>query len=428
MHAPRGGDLSRHSRSAVISPTAFGQYRLLKRIGSGGMAEVFLAEARGIGGFETLLCVKCIRQERAADKDFIRLLVEEAKIVSHIVHPNVAQVFDLGCVDDRYYIAMEYVDGIDAFGILKAAAERGIHLPVPAAALIVRELVNGLAAAHGQTDSAGQPLHIIHRDISPHNVLVSFDGDVKIIDFGVAKAALRDATTQAGVIKGKYNYLSPEQARGQPLDHRTDIFSAGIVLFELLAGEPLYPGDHIADLLDQTRRAKVPPLKRYRSDVPKALSAILSKSLDRNLDRRYANAQAMSADLDAFLAQHAGGYGRGDLTALLAWLVSEEHRVSQAPPPPPAPAGARGEPTGKVDAFANRVRSADELEAEPTRVANPEDIRARRQARAAGFEVPPTPVLKRVRRRKLLPLYLALAALALVGVGGVLAFLHLAGR
>jgi serine/threonine protein kinase len=421
------------SADVLPSPIRFGRYRLLKRIGSGGMAEVFLAEARGIGGFETLLCVKCIRKERAADTDFIRLLVEEAKIVSHIVHPNVAQVFDLGCIDDRYYIAMEYVDGIDAFGILRAASERGIHLPVPAAALIVRELVNGLAAAHGQTDSSGQPLHIIHRDISPHNVLVSFDGDVKIIDFGVAKAALRAATTQAGVIKGKYNYLSPEQARGQPLDHRTDIFSAGIVLFELLAGEPLYPGDQIADLLDQTRRAKVPPLRKFRSDVPKALSAILSKALERNVEKRYASAAAMSADLDAFLAQHAGGYGRGDLTGLLAWLVSEEHRVSAVPPPapPPAPApasGARGEPTAKIAHFVDRSRSADELEAEPTRVANPEDILARRRARAAGFEVPPTPILKRVRRRDRRPLYVGLAVLALVLTAGLLAFVHLATR
>ncbi len=390
-------------------PIPFGPYQLLKPLGSGGMADVFLAEARGLGGFNRLLCVKCIRKERAADKDFIRLLVEEAKIVSHIVHPNVAQVFDLGCVDDRYYIAMEYIEGVDAFAILQAAVERGIHVPVLAAALIVRELASGLAAAHGQADSEGRSLGIIHRDISPHNVLVSLDGDVKIIDFGVARASLRETATQAGVIKGKYNYLSPEQARGGALDHRTDIFSAGIVLFELLAGEPLYPGDQIADLLDQTRRAKVPPMRRFRSDVPKPLLAILTRALERDADQRYPTAQAFAADLDAFLVQHGSGYSRADLSALLVWLL-------KTPDGKP-----KYGPASKPSAFPSGVRSVDDLEAAPTRVANLEDIRVRREARAAGFEVPPTPIAKDAPRRA--GRWALAAALAvIVGIlGGALA-------
>jgi serine/threonine protein kinase len=392
------------------APIPFGPYQLLRPLGSGGMADVFLAQSGGgVGGFERLLCIKCIRKERAGDRDFIRLLVEEAKIVSYIIHPNVAQVFDLGCVDDRYYIAMEYVEGVDAFAVLQAAVERGIHVPVLAAALIVRELVNGLAAAHGQVDAEGRPLGVIHRDISPHNVLVSFDGDVKIIDFGVARAALRATATQAGVIKGKYNYLSPEQARGGELDHRTDIFSAGIVLFELLAGEPLYPGDQIAELLDQTRRAKIPAMRRFRNDVPKPLLAILTRALERDVDQRYPTAQAFAADLDAFLAQHGSGYSRADLAALLVWLVK-------------TPDGkAKYGPESRPSAFPSGARSVDDLEAAPTRVANLDDIRVRREARAAGFEVPPTPIAEPPPRH-LGRFALAALVAVLVGVlGGALA-------
>jgi len=282
------------------------------------MAEVFLAAARGVGDFEKLLCIKRVLSEYAKN---LQLLINEAKIVSHISHPNIALVFDLGRVEDQYYIAMEYVDGMDAFGLLRASSERDLHVPCAAAAMIVRDVTEGLAAAHRQTDAKGQHLGIIHRDISPHNVLVSYDGDVKVIDFGVAKATLREQQTQAGVIKGKYNYLSPEQAQGEPLDPRTDVFSAGIVLFELLAGEPLYPGENIAQLLDLVRKAKIPSMRKLRPDVPAPLTKIMNRALQRNRAKRYGSAGEMAEELTDFLLVHAADYRRSDLAELVSFFA-----------------------------------------------------------------------------------------------------------
>ncbi|MCC7540043.1 MAG: protein kinase [Deltaproteobacteria bacterium] len=312
------------ARDAV--PATFGPFTLRRQLGAGGMAEVYLATATGAEGFEKFLCVKMIRRRYAEDPDFIQLLVEEAKILVHLQHPNIGQVFDLGVIDGRYFLAMEFVDGIDAFKLLLAASDKDIHLPIEAAAYIGRELCAGLAFAHEQTDSLGRPLGIIHRDVSPQNVLIAYEGEVKLVDFGVAKARLRAQQTEAGVVKGKYNYLSPEQAAGETLDPRSDIFSAGIVLHELITGRQLYEGDNVALLLDMARAAKVPHPAKLRTDVPKALAQVALKALARKPKDRFATAGEMRDALDAFLRQHAPGYGAAKLSELVAWLV---------PPPEP---------------------------------------------------------------------------------------------
>jgi serine/threonine protein kinase len=191
------------------------------------MAEVYVAKTQGIGGFEKLLAIKVIHPTYSEDEQFITMLVEEAKLSVLLNHNNVVQTFDLGCTEDTYFIAMELVEGADCYRMLKALRQRKALLPLDICAYIVSAVCSALDYAHRKRDSGGNPLRIVHRDVSPQNVLVSFSGDVKLADFGIAKAALRTQDTQVGIIKGKYYYMSPEQAWGDPMDHRSDIFSAG---------------------------------------------------------------------------------------------------------------------------------------------------------------------------------------------------------
>jgi hypothetical protein len=355
----------------VFTPQRFGPYQLLRRIGVGGMAEVFLATRPGIEGFERFVCIKRVLPEHVHDTEFIELLVHEAKLVSRITHPNVAQVHDLGKVEDQYYLAMEWIDGVDVLALLKACEEREVHVPVPAAAFIVHEVARGLHAAHTQTDDEGRPLGIVHRDVTPTNVLISFEGAVKLIDFGVARHVLRSRQTAVGVVKGKYNYLAPEQARGERVDARADVFAAGILLYELLAGEPLYPGRNAAEVLAKARAAKIPSLRKIRSEVPPDLERIVLAALARERDQRLPTAQALADELEHFLTGHAPGYGAAQLAQLVRYLFpdraaaaaggggppsvismsdlgvveeepDEEERIAAAPPPPPA----RGRPPG----------------------------------------------------------------------------------
>ena len=257
-------------------PRPFGPYTLQRRLAVGGMAEVYVAKAKGIGGFEKLVAIKVIHPRYSEDDHFVQMLVEEAKLSVLLTHVNVAQTFDLGCIDDTYFIVMELVEGADAYKLLKRAAERPAQVPLDLCAYIASEMCQGLDYAHRKRDMTGAPLRIVHRDISPQNVLVSFAGEVKIVDFGIAKAALRSANTEVGVIKGKYYYMSPEQAWADPVDHRSDIFSTGIVLHELLTGRMVYEEDNLPKLLDRVRKAEIPRPSKLRPEVPPELDEILT--------------------------------------------------------------------------------------------------------------------------------------------------------
>jgi serine/threonine protein kinase len=349
------------------------------------MAEVFLATKAGFGGFERQLCIKRIRPEFAGDELFVRLLIDEAKLTSGLNHPNVAQVFDLGQVDGLYYIAIEYVDGIDLFKLLNQAGEAEVHIPVGAAALVALKIARALQAAHTHTNNLGQPQNIVHRDVSPHNVLLSGTGDVKLIDFGIAKAKTRLSQTEVGVIKGKYNYLAPEQATGGRVDARTDIFALGILLYEMLAGTPLYAGNHIAALLDQARRVKIPSLRKWRSDVPAHLSKIMRKCLKKKPEQRYESAQAVVADLEAFTASRGEAYKKRELAHFIEWLPAQSATPSDPPTPTP-------EEKRKHVFEDPRVLSSGQLDSAPTQIANPLEIASRRKARASGHSLQPVPV------------------------------------
>ncbi|MBZ0116119.1 MAG: protein kinase, partial [Sandaracinaceae bacterium] len=282
-------------------PKAFGPYTLLRRLAVGGMAEVYVAKTKGIGGFEKLVAIKVIHPRFSEDAHFVQMLVEEAKISVQLTHVNIAQTFDLGCIDDTYYIAMELIEGADTYRVQRRLEDRKIPMPLDIAAFIGAEVCNGLAYAHRKRDHEGRPLGIVHRDISPQNVLVSYSGEVKLVDFGIAKAALRGGQTEVGVIKGKYYYMSPEQAWGDPVDGRTDIFATGILLHELLTGVMVYQEENVPALLDRVRKADVPSPRKRRPDVPPELEAIVMKAVAREPADRYPSAQAMAQDLMRFL-------------------------------------------------------------------------------------------------------------------------------
>ena len=286
--------------------TYLGPYYLVKLIAIGGMAEIYLAATKGVAGFEKQLALKVIHPDYADDQRFVQMLVDEAKITVKLNHPNIAQTFDLGKIDNCYFISMEFVDGADFFQILKRTSEARDDLPIESALLVVSEALLGLSYAHQKCDEQGNPLQIIHRDISPQNLLISRHGEVKLVDFGIAKAANLSTKTRAGVIKGKLVYMSPEQSWGDKVDQRTDIFSAGIVLYEALTGGSLYLEKNPVKLLEMVRKATIPPPSSRRpADISPELDAIVMKALAPRPDDRYQTAMEFAETLTAYLRRLA---------------------------------------------------------------------------------------------------------------------------
>ncbi|MCE5195393.1 MAG: protein kinase [Nitrospiraceae bacterium] len=275
----------------------FGQYLLLDKVGSGGMAELFKAKKLGIEGFERVLAIKRILPHLSSDDEFIDMFIAEAKLVARLSNKNIAQVYDFGKIAENYFISMEYIRGKDLRAILKKCRDKGIKFPVPLSVFIAKEVASALNYAHSQNDNMGRNLNIIHRDVSPQNILISYEGEVKVVDFGIAKAGAHSKTT-TGVLKGKLSYMSPEQAWGKQIDHRSDIFSLGIVFYEMLTGERLFKGDSELNTLEMVRQAKIEPLpSKINTDLPLKLEEKLMKVLAREPDERYQSGAEMEKDM-----------------------------------------------------------------------------------------------------------------------------------
>ena len=316
-----------------IQPVTFGAYALLERLAMGGMAEVFLARTEAQ---ERYVAIKRILPNIAADDDFIAMFIDEAKIAGQLTHPNIAQIVDIGKINSSYFIAMEYVSGQDLRALWDRVRESAVDdtagirgLPIGLACHIIKKLAEGLDYAHRKRDPKGRALGIIHRDVSPQNVLISYEGDLKIIDFGIAKAANRIVKTQTGILKGKFAYMAPEQARGEPIDHRSDIFAIGVVLYELLSGERAFKGDTDFVLLEKVRRVDVMPLRELRPDLPRELERIVMKALSREAGDRYAWASALAGDIDRFLSDQGISTSREELGAFLRRSFRTEHAEEQ---------------------------------------------------------------------------------------------------
>jgi len=304
-----------------FKPIPFGKYYLLDRVNTGGMAEVFRAKAFGVEGFERIVAVKRILPSIAADTDFITMFIDEAKLAVQLNHANIAQIFDLGKVRENYFIALEYVHGKDLRAVFDLVRKRSLRVPVELACYVMMKICEGLDYAHRKRDSGGRELELIHRDVSPQNMLISFDGDVKLIDFGIAKAAGKSSRTRTGILKGKFGYLSPEQVRGEVIDQRSDIFGIGIVLYELLTGERLFVGDSDFSTIEKVRSVEIVPPRELNTAIPRSLERAVMRALSRDRDTRYQSALELHDELQTVLherARRGQTFGRKELSA---WMV-----------------------------------------------------------------------------------------------------------
>jgi serine/threonine protein kinase len=332
-------------------PSQFGRYTLVQRLATGGMAEVFKAKILSAHGFEKLLVIKRILPNLAADKTFVSMFIDEAKLTAQLIHPKIVQVTDFGEEGGQYFIALEFVDGFDGLGLLRSAAQKHVRLPIPICMWIASEVLDALDYAHNAKDGDGRPMHLVHRDISPSNVFIARRGDVKLGDFGIAHAQERESKTQAGTLKGKYGYMSPEQVTGAELDGRSDIFAVGIVLAEMLMGKRLFTAPNDLDVLLMVRDGRLERWDKYCKDFPGSLDGIVRKALAKNLDDRYQTAAEFRDALEDLQFKFGMRIGPPDLGALVAdlfdpapdavnrlkekakrWEV-KEHRSSPTPPP-----------------------------------------------------------------------------------------------
>ena len=290
--------------SEAKKPIRFGKYTLIDRIAVGGMAEIFLARQAGLEGFEKTIVIKRIRPHLSKQSNFVKMFLNEAKLAAQLNHPNIVQIYDLGKIGESYFIAMEYIFGRDMRRIIPKADALGIPFPMVYALKIASSVCEGLYYAHARTDMYGNALNIVHRDVTPENIFVSFDGTVKVLDFGIAKAANQIEQTRAGEIKGKLSYMSPEQCMGKPLDNRSDIFSLGVVLYEWLTGFKLFTGDSEVAILKSITEGKIYAPSYFKADIPEGVEAILMKALEKDREKRYQTAWEMQYDLDQFLSQY----------------------------------------------------------------------------------------------------------------------------
>lgn len=283
----------------VFKPIQFGKYQLLDKIAVGGMAELYRAKLTGAEGFEKLIAIKKILPNLSEEENLITAFIDEAKLAALLHHENIVQIYDFGSMDDDYFIAMEFLFGKDLRTIRQAAKKREMPLGMENILHVISRICAGLDYSHNLRDLQGQPLNIIHRDINPQNILVTYEGQVKIIDYGIAKAASQNTKTRENLIKGKLAYMSPEQANGQTIDHRSDIFSTGIILYELLAVKRMFEGETM-HVLSLVREAQYDPPEEVIPDLPAKLNQILRRALAKDPVERYQSAGEMLADLEEF--------------------------------------------------------------------------------------------------------------------------------
>ena len=350
----------------------FGKYRLLYRIAVGGMAEIFVAQQEGMQGFSRKIVIKRIRPNLSSKETFVNMFLNEAKLAAQLNHSNIGQIYDLGRIGSSFFIAMEYVRGRDMRAVVRKAERRNIPFPLEYSLLVAREILEGLYYAHRKKDDNGNPLNVVHRDVTPENVILSFDGEVKLLDFGIAKAENMTSDTRAGEIKGKLGYMSPEQIKGKNLDQRSDIFSFGVVLYEWVTGHRLFGQGEDAEVLRNVVEGKIYPPSYFKDDLPEPVEALIMKSLRRNRQERYQSAWEMQFDINQFMSKLAFNPSNIHLSNFLRQLFSEEiskeeKRLSEAERQ--AMIEAAGDDEGEREVTASVVvDSTGEAPADDTRV------------------------------------------------------------
>ena len=381
------------SRPAQASTVGYGRYQLIKKLAAGGMAEVYLARQSGMEGFEKLVVVKRILPHLASDQEFVQMFLNEARIAARFNHANIVQIYDLGKIEDTYFIAMEYIHGEDLGRIMRKAWNAGSWLPPELALRALAGACEGLHYAHVKTDDSGRPLNVIHRDISPQNILVSFDGGVKIVDFGIAKAADSSNATRAGTIKGKYAYMSPEQAQGKDVDARTDVFALGLVLYELLTGvRPLKRETDIQTL--QAALACEIEVPSKVASISDAMDALVMKALTRDVNARYQSAQEFQLAIEDFLVTNQMAASSVHLAEFMKGLFAErlsEEARSGRPAPSVSDPSFPSVPVQEVGT-GPQVPDVPSWEAPSGEVPSPgENTQSRRTRATLGDIAPPAP-------------------------------------
>ena len=320
----------------MAQPEVFGKYHLLEKIATGGMAEVYRARSYGMAGFEKILVVKRILDHLSRDEEFVNLFIDEARIAVSLIHVNIVQVFELGEENGSYYMAMEYVHGLDLARLVNRANKVG-SFPIHLATFVLVEALKALQFAHDRRDDEGRHLNIVHCDISPQNLLISFSGEVKITDFGISRASFQ-ATEQHDVIRGKYAYMSPEQVEGKPLDGRSDLFSLGIVAYELMTGRRLFKARSREETLARVKRAEVPSPRGFRPDLSEELEDFLLKALARYPEQRFADAGEMLDALSAIIVREGLRANNTDLATYMKEVIEVATAKAEGKQPKKRPA------------------------------------------------------------------------------------------
>ncbi|MCI5072052.1 serine/threonine protein kinase [bacterium] len=298
-----------------------GNYILSEKVGTGGMAEVFLAHHKKHPNKRFAL--KRMLTKFSQNKSLVNMFIQEASLASILNHPNIIPIYDFGVIDNQYFLAMEYLEGKDLKSILRACIIQKKALPVALCIHIACQTLHALDYAHNKCDHYQRPLQIVHRDISPQNIMISFDGSIKILDFGIAKAIAKPGDEEKGILKGKFSYMSPEQASGKAIDPRSDVFAVGIVLWELLTLHSCYTANEPMELIKKVRQAKIAPPHIINSKVPHELSDIIMKALDKNLQTRYQSALDFGVELENFLLDRYGSVNHADMISFLSTVFYE---------------------------------------------------------------------------------------------------------
>jgi len=394
----------------MAEPQTFGKYQLLRVLAQGGMAEVFLAKQVGPEGFEKVVVVKRVLPHLSKRPDFVEMFLDEARLNASLSHPNIVQVFDFGLAQGQYFLAMEYLAGEDLSTIFRHTTAAGKTVPPQVVALLGAAACDALGYIHSAIGENGEPRRIVHRDISPSNIIVTYQGTVKILDFGIAKAEGKLVETQQGTLKGKYAYMSPEQALSEPLDGRSDLFSLGAVLYELLTGARLFQREgHLALLKAVTEETILPPSMR-RPELPPEMDAIVMRALSRQKGERYQTAQEMRQDLDQFLSARTYVPAQSQLQQYLTEIFGEVHVRERSRLPTTG--------GGKLATVSSRPRGQPDEPALEIDVKK--RIESRRSLPISGISG--NPVLKKPPRRGLPPITwiagsLVLGVVAYFGMG-----------
>ncbi len=394
----------------VTDGTKFGQYVLIEKIATGGMAEVWKARMRGVEGFQKTVAIKKILPHLSDNQDFIEMFVDEAKLAAQLNHNNIIHIYDLGKIQSSYYIAMEYIDGFDLKAILRRGQERDHPMTVELALFIASKLASALDYAHRKKDFEEKEMGLVHRDVSPQNVLVSQEGDIKLCDFGIAKAASKASHTQAGALKGKLQYMSPEQAWGRNIDRRSDIFALATVLFEMLTNRKLFTGDNELSILEQVREARVQPPSLHNDEVTPEIDRIAIKALQKDPASRYQTAGEMARDLDAVLYSFRPTPTSADLAIYMHRLSSPEMVFEEHEPPAPAPVDAAAVPT--VIAPIPVMVTPTPVKATPVAAPVAATAAPATEFGAYGAEIP-----EPIRRKSPMGMIVAIVAVLLIGGG-----------